>query len=173
LKKTFTLFELIIVVILISIVYYISISNINIKQNSVNAITLINLKQTLKNMDFKNKIEIKCIDSKDVECLIFKDDIIQEKKIYGLFKKCPTVYKYSIQQQTIDFEDVELDKLERYSICFEFILNKDGKSSQIIVDTQDNVYIFDNISQFPKTIKYINDIDLYFDKKVNEVKNAF
>lgn len=153
--------------------YYISISNFNIKQNNINAITLMNLKQTLKNMNFENKIEIKCIDSKDVECLIFKDDIPQEKKVYGLFQECPTIYKYSRELKVLEFEDVQLEELERYPICFEFKLNKDERSSQMIVDTQDNVYIFDNISQVPKTIKFINDIDIYFDEKVDEVKNAF
>ncbi len=150
-----------------------TLSNFSIKQNKIHKVTLINLKQTLSKFNFNDKATIKCIDDKNIDCLIILDGIIQEERITKLFKNCPDIYEYSKEQKRLDFEDIELKNHQTVAICFEFELNKSGHSSQIIIDTSDEVFIYDNISKKPQKIKHINDIDLYFDKKINEVKNAF
>ncbi len=150
-----------------------TLSNFSIKKNTMDAITLVNLKQTLLKFDFEDKISVKCIDSENIECLVFIDGEKQEEKIDKLFKICPDVYEYSNEEKIIEFDDLELEQLERFEICFEFDIYKNGQSSQLIVDTHNGVFIYDNISKKPHRIKYINDIGLYFDEKINEVKDAF
>ena len=172
-KRAFTLFELIIVIVLISIIYYFTLSNFSIKQAKLDSVTLMNLKQTLSKFEFDEKVSLHCIDDKDIDCLISIDGEIQKERITKLFEKCPDVYEYSKDQKKIEFSDLELEKLEYYPICFEYELNKNGQSSQMIVDIIGDVFIFDNISSKPKRIQYINDIGLYFDEKSNEVKDAF
>ncbi len=172
-KKAFTLIELIIVIVLVSIIYYMTLSNFSMKQKNMDATTLTNLKQTLLKLNFEDKVSLKCINDEKIDCLVFIDGKKQDEKITELFKSCPDVYKYSKQQEKIEFNDLELEQLERFEICFEFEVYKDGHSSQLIVDTHDGVFIYDNISKEPKKIKYINDIDLYFDEKIDEVKDAF
>ncbi len=172
-KKAFTLLEILIVIILVSIIYSITLSNFNLKQKKLDTVTLSNLKQLLSSFEYNEKINIKCINNKNIECLLFIDEKLQEEKITNLFKSCPDVYKYSKNQDRLEFDDFEFEDLSVVQVCFEFDLYKNGKSSQMIVDTGKNTYIFDNISQKPKKIKYINDIGFYFNKKDNEVKNAF
>ncbi len=150
-----------------------TLSNFSMKQKNKNSVTLQNLKQSLLKFDFKDKISLKCVDDENVDCLVIIDDKIQNEKISKLFKSCPDVYEYSRDQTRMEFDDLELEQLLRLEICFEFEVNKNGYSSQMIVDTHDEVLIYDNISQKPKKIKYINDIGLYFDGKNDEVKNAF
>ncbi len=150
-----------------------TLSNFSIKQNKLNKITLSNLKQTLSKFDFNDKATIKCIDDKNIDCLVILDGMIQDERITNLFRNCPDVYEYSAKQKRLYFDDIKLKDYQALAICFEFILNKSGHSSQIIVDTNDKVFIYDNISKKPKTIKYINDINLYFNDKIDEVKNAF
>jgi hypothetical protein len=134
---------------------------------------MMNIKQTLKKFNFEEKISLKCIYNDDVDCLVLIDGIIQKEKITKLFKECPDVYEYSKDQTMLEFADINLENMETLPVCFEFDLNKDGSSSQLIVDTKDEVYIYDNISSKPKEIKYMNDIALYFDDKNSEVKDAF
>ena len=172
-RKGFTLFELIIVIILVSIIYYFTLSNFSIKQSKLDSISLMNLKQVLSEFEFEEKISLHCIDDENIDCFVLIDGQIQEEKISGLFEKCPDVYEYSKDQKRIEFSDLELEKLESYPICFEYELKSDGHSSQMIVDTTEDVFIYDNISKSPKKIKYINDIGLYFDEKNGEVKDAF
>ncbi len=150
-----------------------TLSNFSMKQKNKDFVTLSNLKQSLLKFDFKDKISLKCVDDENVDCLVIIDDNIQNEKISKLFKSCPDVYEYSKDQTRMEFDDLELEQLLRLEICFEFEVNKNGYSSQMIVDTHDEVFIYDNISQKPKKIKYINDIGLYFDEKNDEVKNAF
>ncbi len=172
-KQAFTLFELIIVIILVGIIYYLAISNFNPQTQKEDTITLTNLKQTLSSIEFEDTISLKCIDNEEVECFISIDNEVPEEKFTGLFKRCPEVYEYSKEQKLLEFPVVKLENLEQLDICFEYTLYKNGNSSQMFIDTGDEVIIYDNISNKPNTIKYINDMSLYFDDKNNEVKNAF
>lgn len=172
-NKAFTLFELIVVVILISIVYYITFSNLNVKQNKLNTITPTNIKQKLLEYDFDSKIAIKCLNNENIDCLLIIDNSIQKEKIENLFKSCPNIYEYSKDIIQIDYEDLELDQLNSAEVCFEFEVSKNQKSSQIIVETSNDVYIYDNISLKPNKLKFINDVSFYFEEKENEVRDAF
>jgi hypothetical protein len=150
-----------------------TLANFSIKQQKLDAITLMNLKQTLHNFEFSEEITLKCIDDEDIDCLVIIDGTIQEEKIKGLFKKCPDVYEYSKDQTRLEFDSIEIKHLEVLPVCFEFKLQKNGHSSQMIVDVDDEVFIYDNISKHPHKIKYINDISYFFDDKIREVKDAF
>lgn len=163
-KKSFTLIELIIVTTLIFIIYYFTLSNLNVQQDKADKITLINLKQMLASFDFEEKINLRCIDIENIDCLLLIDDIIQDEKIVGLFEKCPDVYEYSRDQIRLEFEP---------PICFEFELRNNGHSSQIMVDLDDKVLIYDNISLKPKILKSMDDIADFFDNKIDEVRDAF
>jgi hypothetical protein len=172
-KPAFTLFELVIVVVLVGIIYYFAISNINFNKTNLDKISLTNLKQTLLKYDFDDKIELKCTDD-GAKCMIFVDGILQTDMIENLFKTAPEVYKYSKNLEQIEYKDIELEQLQRYEICFEYHINKRGDSSQMIVNLgEDGVYIFDNIHDKPTYIKYLSDVPLYFDDKIAEVKDAF
>jgi len=163
-KKSFTLVELIIVTSLIFIIYFLTLSNLNFQQDKADKITLINLKQTLASFSFEEKINLRCFDDEKIDCLFLVDDIIQDEKIVGLFEKCPEVYEYSRNQIRLDFVP---------PICFEFELRKDGHSTQMIVDLDDKVLIYDNISLKPKIVKSMNDVADFFDNKIDEVRDAF
>ena len=121
-------------------------------------------------IDFDNNIEIKC--TEDLECFVFIDGSIQDKKLTSLFKNIPTVYKYSTDLETIEFLPLELENMERYNIVFEYSCNSYGRCSEFIVEDGDDVYIFNDIKQKTIKYKYINDIDQYFNKRIKEVKDA-
>jgi len=150
-----------------------TLSNFNIKQKKLDTVTLTNLKQTLKSFEFEDTISLQCIDNKDIDCLLVIDNELQEERIKGLFKECPDVYEYSKDQIKIEFASFEIKHLEELPICFKFTLDKFDDSSSMIVETNQKVFIYDNISLKPKVIKYLNDISIYFDDKINEVKDAF
>ncbi|VAY86213.1 hypothetical protein MNB_ARC-1_872 [hydrothermal vent metagenome] len=133
----------------------------------------MNIKQSLSTFDFEDTISLKCTDDKDTTCMLFIDNVQQDDKITNLFKECPQVYEYSKNQTRLEFNDIKLKNLETLSICFEFTLNKNGHSNQMIVETKDDVFIYDNISLKPTKIRFINDISYFFDDKIDEVKNAF
>lgn len=164
LKKSFTLVELIIVTVLIFIIYFFTLSNLNFQEDKTDKMTLINLKQTLASFSFEEKINLRCVDDENIDCVILIDDVIQDEKIIGLFEKCPDVYECSRDQIRLEF---------LHPICFEFELRKNGHSSRMIVDLDDKVLIYDNISLKPKIVESMADIYNFFDDKIDEVRDAF
>ncbi len=162
-----------IVIILISILYLFAINSFKNKSfGNSSDITLYNLKKKLLNRDYSKDIIIKCVDE-TFDCYVFIDGVLQDEKIKGLFEKKPDVYKYNSNLDKIDFLDLELERLERFEVVFEYKCKKNNKCSELIVETKNKVFIFNDIFQQPKTIKYIGDIEEYFNKNIEEVKDAF
>jgi prepilin-type N-terminal cleavage/methylation domain-containing protein len=173
LKKGFTLVEIIIVIILISILYLFAINKFdNISTIKSTKVSLNNLKETLLSYNFDSKIEIKCIND-DLSCMMFIDDQIQDIKIESLFESMPSVYTYNKNPDRIEFLDLDLEQLQRYTIIFEYSCTSDQRCSEIIVETNEKTYIFNNMNRYPVSVEYFNDINDYFEKKITEVKDAF
>lgn len=170
-KNSFTLFEIIISIILISIVYFFALNNFSAKKyDKKQNKTILNLKENLFKYSFNNNIKIKC--TQEIGCFVFIDGELQEEKIDKLFDSKPTVYEYNNKLKRIEFLDLELEQLQRYEIVFEYTCFSNKKCDELIVETDSLVYIFNSFQKKPTTIKYINDIDDYFESKINEVKDA-
>lgn len=173
LKKSFTLFELIISILLISIVYIFAINSFpKFVENKNTDTSIENLKEDLFSFEFEDTVSIKCIED-DLQCFVFLDDVIQKQKLNAFFDTNPTVYEYNNKLNIVEFEPLELEQLQSYNIVFEFTCKKNGKCDEYIIETDNKVYIFSNLNNKVDTIKYISDIDQYFDKKIQEVKDAF
>jgi len=170
--NAFTLFELLIVISLISVFYFFVVSNINIKKQTYDNLKLETLKTFMLSQDFEENAVLKCIED-GKKCLLFTDNKQTDIVVEDLFESRPEVYKYSDALDRIFFQDLELEELETYEVCFEYKVNRDGKSDEMIVDTGDNVFIFNAIKNKAEVIKYLNDIPNYFDEKIQEVKDAF
>ena len=173
-KKAFTLFELLIAMILISLLYYFAINSFQNKSFKINdSISLKNLKiNLLKNYDFEDNIKIQCIED-DLSCFIFLDGILQKEKLTTIFKNIPTIYKYSDKLETIEFQPLELEELESYNIIFKYSCKKNHQCDEYIVETNKAVFIFDDLYNSAKELNSTNEINEYFDKLKREVKDAF
>jgi len=170
-KKSFTLIELIIVVSIISLVYYLTLGNFKLNVDTSNKISLNNLPMYLKKQEFDKTLSLKCIDD-GKKCLLYIDGSIKEK-INNLFSQKPNVYTYSKDLDLIYFNDIELNELDTYEVCFEYNINKYKKSKDIIVEVGQKVYIYNSLDSNVTTLDYISDVRDYFDKKEQEVRDAF
>ncbi len=161
-----------IVIILIGIAYVFAINSFEKTIKIKDKVTLLNLKQILLKQEYEDKITIKCIDD-DYSCFVFIDGQPQEDKLNPLFEERPTVYEYSKDLERIEFIDLELEQLQRYNIVFEYSCKKNKRCSEMIVETNTQTYIFNDMNKNPEAIEYIKDIDEYFEAKIREVKDAF
>jgi len=133
---------------------------------------LLNLKTTLLDIEYTDTIDIKCVED-SYDCFVFIDKKIQKEKIKGLFENKPTVYRYNSNLDKVDFTDLELEKLDRYEVVFEYSCKKNGKCSELIVQTEEKTFIFNDIFKQPSTVKYLSDVEEYFNDKITEVQDAF
>lgn len=174
-KKSFTLIELIIVIILISVSYYLIFSNSNFKiQDRSKMISIVNIKAyMLKNFPYEDTLSLLCIED-DLSCYIRIDGKIDEElKIENLFKIKPDVYAYTKDEEILEFNTINIENISE-NVFFELNIDKDFKTNELIVDSlNDKVYIFNSI--FPKTQVY-NSLSEAFDNfniSQVEVQDAF
>jgi len=63
--------------------------------------------------------------------------------------------------------------MDYYNIVFEFHCKKNKICDEYIVHADDAITIFSNLQKKPVKLKYLNDVDQYFEDKIQEVKDAF
>ncbi|MCP4971846.1 MAG: type II secretion system protein [Arcobacter sp.] len=174
-KKSFTLIELVIVIILTSIVTFLAFSSFNSPYEKKYKIDLLNIKDFLfKNFEFEKELSLTCIDDEKFSCYIFIDNNINKDiEIKNLFSQIPDVYKYDRDLSKQEFKTLRLDDVE-YDIFFELKIDNDKKHKNLVLDTlDDNVYLFSSISKNVKKFKTTNEIiDSFYDNEI-EVKDAF
>ncbi len=119
-KKSFTLIELVIVIILTSIVTFLAFSSFNSPYEKKYKIDLLNIKDFLfKNFEFEKELSLTCIDDEKFSCYIFIDNNINKDiEIKNLFSQIPDVYKYDRDLSKQEFKTLRLDDVE-YDIFFE------------------------------------------------------
>lgn len=174
-KRGFTLIELIIVILLIGITYYLVISNNSFKLEEKKAdLSLLNLKEFLiKTFPYEKELDFFCIET-DLSCHIQIDGIVQKDfKVEKLFKTIPEVYEYSKIRTRIDFEDKRVND-ETQRVIFEFKIDNDFKTNEFILDDlQNSIYAFNSIYQKPKIYKNLDEMYEVFNTSEVEVRDAF
>jgi len=137
----------------------------------LNKVSLENLPEYLTKYDFSSSLELICINDAK-KCILIIDGKIKEN-IEGLFNEKPTVYEYNKNLNTIFYDDIELKQLDRYEVSFKYIINKYKKSTDMIVETGNKIYIFNSIYKKPIILDSSIDVYDYFDNLNKEFKDAF
>lgn len=174
-KKAFTLIELIIVLILISITYFLvfSSNNFSIKEQKQN-LNLENLKEFLfKNFKFENELKFFCIDD-DLSCYVKIDNSVNENfKVEHFFKEAPVVYEYYKDETRLEYSKEKVTD-HTYNVVFEFTINRDYKTNEFILDTlEDRIFVFNSIYEKPFIYENLNEAFETFRTNEIEVRDAF
>jgi prepilin-type N-terminal cleavage/methylation domain-containing protein len=165
-SKAFTLFELLIVVVLIAILYGIFVHKLTRPpEKKTEQLTLVNLKKFLMDIPFKKKIEVVCLEPCK-ECNIYIDGKKSKSDSFSLFKKNPNIYfpdKFG-QLNTIRFVP-KLDKKGSINnVCFKFSLFNNKSSSHFAVEDDGKYYLFDPYMRDVEITKSYSDVSKFFDK---------
>jgi prepilin-type N-terminal cleavage/methylation domain-containing protein len=172
-KSAFTLLEIMIVILIISSVYYIAATNLSVnKAEKKENLSLINIKKLLQGYSFEQQVQLKCVDE-DNRCFVLVDGSVVKELDTKLFEETPFIYTYDTKLDTVEFSDLELEKLETFRVVFEYSIDKYNKTKDMIVEVNDKVYIFNSIKDKPVVVDYLSDVNNYFDDKISEVKDAF
>ena len=173
-KKAFTLLELIIVLIIVGLSYYLIINTSSLapKKDTSN-LSLSNIKEyIIKNFEFKKNICFFCIE-KDLACYVKVDNDIQKDfEIKNFFSSTPSVYEYSDNYTKIDFLPMSMNEDEE-NVVFELMLNSDFKHKDFIVDTDDKFYLYNSIYDKPIVFDSYSEIFEKAQNRTQEIKYAF
>jgi len=162
-KSSFTLFELLIVILIISILYGVFIEKLHTKESRAKSLGLQDIKTLLSGYDFNQSVKIACID-KCKECYIFVDGEKKEK-VEGLFEKEVDVYDFDIHGilSPVKFSPLFDENGNPQDVCFAYELFPNGSNSSYIVKYQDKFYIFYAYMKPVKIVDSLGDAQKYFD----------
>ena len=137
-KKGFSLIELLIVIIIISIVYFLGFSGIEKTENRPKALTPINLKSSITNATlFQGEGTLLCI-NKCASCY-FRKDINTPFEAYE-----NSIDLKDLKAYTLDARDgllnLEYGRYQDEKICLVLHFYPNGSSTQIILKQKDDVY---------------------------------
>jgi prepilin-type N-terminal cleavage/methylation domain-containing protein len=141
-KRAFSLIELMIVIVIIGVVYSLALSRIKAPKKEVVAPSLVTLKSYLRSFSKDhNRVELLCKDSCDA-CSLFVDGK-KIKDVKSFFDATVTFYRYDFFLGDV--------ALERQS-CFDFSIDKEGVSDQVIIVYKDKAYDY---------TPYFDDVKVY------------
>ena len=141
-KSSFTLFELLIVILIISLIYGLFIEKIGSKEHQVRQKGLEALPQLLQDLDFNESAKIVCIDGCK-KCFVYKDGK-RISELEELFTSEPKVYDFDIHGILSQVRFLPLFEDQRpQDVCFEYTLYPNGSHSSYIVEYGKKFYIFD------------------------------
>lgn len=173
-KRGFTLIELIIVIILIFSTYFLVFSNNTFSdKKEKKRLDLFNLREyLLNNFRFEKELAFSCIEEK-FSCYVKVDGKLDKNfKVISFFKEIPDIYEYSPKEVKVELPELRIDN-KGYSVIFELKINSDYKTNEFIIDTQDNVLIFNSIFTKPMVYKTLNESLEVFNINKTKVKDAF
>jgi prepilin-type N-terminal cleavage/methylation domain-containing protein len=141
-KRAFSLIELMIVIVIIGVVYSLALSRIKTPTQKSQPLSFLTLKSYLLGFSKDHKsVELLCEKSCD-KCVILSDGK-ELAEVKSFFDKSVEFYRY-------DFflGDVALNR----ESCFDFSIDGDGVSDQVIIVYKDKVY--DYTPYFTDVVEY-------------------
>lgn len=171
-RRGFTFFELMIVVVIIGIVYALLIQNFVFTKTENSSISLSNIPTYLRKNYAKDKdlVTLRCMDSCSV-CKVYIDGK-ESNETGNLFDKYtdPNIYEYiNGNLERKEFLDFYID-YKSVSVCFEYNIYPNKSSDKLVLEYKNKVYMYDNFSEKTKLFDSINDANDYIEVQKDRAK---
>lgn len=151
----FSLIELLIVIIIISIVYFLGFSSIEKQLNTTKALTPLNLKKSIINSDsFQGSGTLVCI-NKCKSCYIRKD-INSPFQEYKNKINLKNIEAYTLDSQD-SLQEIEYGRYQDEKICLMLQFYPNGSSTQIILKQDNSVYFLPAFFDKTQKVDSLND----------------
>ncbi len=152
--KGFSLIELLIVILIISIVYFLGFSGVEMNSSKPKALTALNLKSTIMKSDiFTSEATLLCID-KCRSCYLRKgiNSAFQPYE-HGIDLKDTKAYTLDERESLLH---LEYGRYQDKKICLLLEFYKNGSSTQIILENETGVYF---LPSFFGTAQQVDSLD--------------
>ncbi len=173
-KRAFSLLELTVVILLLSVIYALFLPQINSVANKKDStITLNNLKEYLLLQEYKQELTFSCIEG-NYDCYVHVDGVLIDRlTLKQFFKNIPDVYSYDKQMKRIEFEPLKFDTYEEFDVIFALKFNKKRRHKDLVIESDDGVFVFNSLFESVKRFEYLTEVVEDIQNIENEVKSAF
>ena len=153
--KGFSLIELLIVILIISIVYFLGFSGVEINSSKPKALTALNLKSTIMKSDiFTSEATLLCID-KCRSCYLRRGvgSTFQPYE-HGIDLKDTKAYTLDARESLLH---LEYGGYQDKKICLTLDFYKNGSSTQIILENESGVYFLPAFFGVPQKVASLDE----------------
>jgi len=152
--KGFTLVELLIVIFIISIVYFLGFSGVELDKKTPKALTPLNLTETITHATtFEGKASLLCI-NECKNCLLRKD-ISSSYTSYSNGIDLSHIKAYTIDSSDTLIE-IEYERYNDKKVCLKMDFYPNGSSTQIILQNEKDTYF---LPAYFETAKRFDSLD--------------
>jgi len=153
-KKAFTLFELLIVIFILSLVYFLGFGTIDFKPHK-KAVSILDLKSTIADRLNKQQAKLICID-KCQSCFI-QYDIFQEPQETSFhIKLSPNLTSYTLTDND-RLEPIEYDRFKDKKICLMIDFYPNGSSTPIVIENDKDFFFLPSLLRESKQVKTLEE----------------
>lgn len=168
--KGFSLIELLIVVVIISLVYAIGFSNFKIRKSEPKALTPLNLKENIVASEFfTGHATLLCVD-KCRSCYLRKD-ISAPFKAYANKIDLTDIKAYTIDKQNT-LQRIEYERYNDKKICLVMDFYDNGSSTQLILQNKEGTYFLPSFFGEPKRFDSPEDAKEYWIQKSQSISDS-
>ncbi|HEY9128433.1 MAG TPA: prepilin-type N-terminal cleavage/methylation domain-containing protein [Sulfurovum sp.] len=137
-RKGFSLLELLIVILLVSVVYFLGFEGFEIGKKKPQALSPLNLKSNIVSSEqFTGKGTLVCID--ECRSCYFSEGISSEFEEYSSPIDLTKIEAYTIDRQE-SLVQIEYGRFDDKKICLVMDFYKNGSSTQIILKNEEGSY---------------------------------
>ena len=168
-KRGFTLFELLLVVVLIAVLYGVFIGKLSSRPGVAEAqerVTIATIREYLRHFaDGEKAVSLVCTEPCERCSVHVGGKEIPETDI-TLFSKTPTVYRRDAYGRFEPFEFLPVRQKEGglENVCFSFTLYPNGSSSSYIVELDDTYYLFNAYLRPTRTFAALEEAQSAYNK---------
>lgn len=149
-RRGFTLIELLIVILLISLIYFIGFRSMKLAKREPKALTPLNLKSTItSSKDFTGQVTLLCINNCK-KCFL-RHDISSTYTEYSNGIDLSGIKAYSIDKSNA-LTRIEYERYNDKQVCLKMDFYPNGSSTQIILENKEGSYFlptyFEKAKQF-------------------------
>lgn len=169
-RKGFSLIELLIVVVIISLVYALGFSNFKIRKSTPKALTPLNLKETIVKSEFFNgHATLMCVD-KCRTCYL-REGVSTPFKAYANKIDLSNIKAYTLDERE-SLRRLEYERYDDKKICLVMDFYNNGSSTQIILEDDKGAYFLPAFFGKPKRFDSPEDAKTYWLEQSDSVSNS-
>ncbi|MDK9692636.1 MAG: type II secretion system GspH family protein [Sulfurimonas sp.] len=141
-RGAFSLIELMIVVMIMGVVYTLSINGLQRSSSGAANVTLSNLKEYMRSLEYKKSVKILCLDEcKRCDILV---DGAKHESMENFLDKSVKTYRYDFLQgvHEVAYEPFFNKDDKEEKVCFSYTIDKNWVGEQVLVEYKNRVYDF-------------------------------
>jgi len=137
-RKGFSLLELLIVILLISVVYFLGFEGVEIDEKKPKALTPLNLKSTIVSSEsFNGKATLLCVD--ECRSCYLRDDVTSGFTAYESPIDLTNIQAYTLDRYE-SLSSIEYGRYQDKKICLVMDFFENGSATQIILKDKKGTY---------------------------------